>query len=88
MTTPKTFVHLRTFEKLGESQVRLQFAERTDDVGRETRAWLQELRLQRDLEASAKRDAREEQTLSIARRANIIAIIAVIIAVIAIFFDK
>jgi hypothetical protein len=89
MTSPKTLDHLPVFEKLGEAQVRLQFIDRTDDVGREARSWLHELQLQRDLEASAKRDAREEETLSIARealsnsnRANIIAISAIIFSVI------
>lgn len=66
-------LHKPVFEKLGESQVRLQFASQTDDVGREARAWLHELQINRDLEASAKRDAREEETLSIAKEANRIA---------------
>lgn len=88
MASPKILDHLPVFEKLGEAQVRLQFIDRTDDVGREARSWLHELQLQRDLEASAKRDAREEETLCIARRANVIAIIAVIISVIAIIFSK
>ena len=89
MASPKTLDHLPVFEKLGEAQVRLQFIDRTDDVGREARYWLQELQLQRDLEACTKRDAREEETLYIARkalrnstRANIVAISAIIFSVI------
>ena len=70
MTSPKQYDHISVFEKLGESQVHLQFIDRTDDVGREARSWLHELQLQRDLDASAKRDAREEATLSIAKEAN------------------
>ena len=87
MAGVKEMLHKPVFEQLGEAQVRLQFSSQTDDVGREARYWLHELQLQRDLEASAKRDLREEETLSISRkalsitnRANIIAISAIIIA--------
>ena len=66
----KEMLHKPVFEQLGESQVRIQYSSQTDDVGREARSWLHELQLQRDLEASAKRDAREEATLSIANEAN------------------
>ena len=34
----KEMVHKPVFERLGESQVRLQFSSQTDDVGREARA--------------------------------------------------
>ena len=89
MTSPKKLDHLPVFEKLGESQVRLQFIDREDDVGREARAWLHELQLKRDLVAATNRDAREEETLSIAREAlnnsnyaNKIATSAIIVSVI------
>lgn len=51
-------------------------------------AWLADAAFSREIEASAKRDAREEETLAIARKAsrwalwaNIIAVIAIAIAI-------
>ncbi|MFA6443730.1 MAG: hypothetical protein WCV99_15445 [Sterolibacterium sp.] len=43
MAGPKQMDHLPVFEELGESQVRLQFSHRENDVGREARAWLCEI---------------------------------------------
>ena len=78
--------HRAAFESHGETYTRL-LAEQGGEVGADAKAWLAELQVSRDLEASAKRDLREEETLSISRkalsisnRANIIAISAIIIA--------
>ena len=75
--------HLPVFEDLGESQVRMQFVHYTDDIGVQAREWLRLKDLAREDASAAKRDAREEETLSIARsalsnsrRANKIAITA------------
>jgi hypothetical protein len=75
-----------TFESQGETYVRV-LAQQNDDVGRQAVAWLAEQQVLRDEAAASKRDAREEETLSIARsalansrRANLIAIIAIVCA--------
>lgn len=79
------------FEKLGEEGVRMMDSgsqANPDDKIRFSRVWLYE-------RESAKRDAREEQTISISHKAlrssywaNAIAIAATIIAIIAIVIDK
>lgn len=81
--------HRAAFESHGETYTRV-LAQQDDDVGRQATAWLAEQQSLRDEAAASKRDLREEETLSIARkalnnsyRANIIAISAIIIAAIA-----
>ena len=69
MPTPKPLPHRDVFEKLGETQTRFEFAGRVDEVGRAANAWLAELQAAREEDATRKRDAREEETLSIAREA-------------------
>jgi hypothetical protein len=69
MPTPKPLPHRDVFEKLGETQTRFEFDARDDEVGRAAAAWLAEKQSEREDIAAAKRDAREEETLSIARRA-------------------
>lgn len=64
--------HRAAFELHGETYTRV-LAQRDDDVGKEATAWLAEQQALRDEAASAKRDAREEETLSIAKEANRIA---------------
>jgi len=66
-------------------------AQQDGEIGREASAWLAEQQALRDDAASAKRDAREEETLSIARkassradRANLIAWIAATISAVSI----
>lgn len=75
----RDLVHRNAFEQQGETYVRL-LAQRQDEVGREAIAWLGEQQVLRD-EATAKlRDAREEETLQLARDANAIAERSVAIA--------
>ncbi len=73
MPTPKPLPHRDVFEKLGETQTRFVFSGKPDEVGRAADAWLAELQAARDDEASRSRDAREEETLSIAKRAAVAA---------------
>lgn len=82
--------HRAAFESHGETYVRV-LAQQDSEIGREATAWLAEQQSLRDDAASAKRDAREEETLSIARkassragRANLIAWIAATIAAVSI----
>ena len=82
--------HRAAFESHGETYVRV-LAQQDDEIGRQAVAWLAEQQSLRDEAASAKRDAREEETLSIARkasssanRANLIAWIAAVIAALSI----
>lgn len=81
MTTPDEF--RESFERRGKSNVRA-FIEAgrsraaainvvLDDGTLEAIRWMEELETKEALEASSKRDAREEETLSIARDANRIA---------------
>ena len=79
--------HRAAFESHGETYVRV-LAQGGDSIAREAVAWLAEQQALRDTAAAAKRDAREEETLSIARqarsearRANSIAIAAIIFSV-------
>ena len=82
--------HRAAFESQGETYVRV-LAQKDSDVGREATAWLAEQQSLRDEAVASKRDAREEETLSIARkassradRANLIAWIAAAIAAVSI----
>ncbi len=66
------------FEEMGESEVSIRYAF-TPGYSPNTdmpyaHEWLRLKQKERDLDASSKRDAREEQTLLIAKRANRIAI--------------
>ncbi len=61
--------HRAAFESHGETYVRV-LAQKDDEVGRQAIAWLAEQQSLRDEAASAKRDAREEETLFIARKAS------------------
>jgi hypothetical protein len=84
------------FETMGESEVQIRYTitpgySPSLDVPY-AKEWLRLKQEERDLAASEKRDSREEETLSIAKRANQIAIaasifsaIAAIAAIIAIF---
>ena len=81
MTTPDEF--RESFERRGKANVRA-FIEAgrsrasainvvLDDGTLEAIRWMEELETKEALEASAKRDSREQETLSIARDANRIA---------------
>lgn len=97
MSGPKPLPHRETFEARGETQVRFEYWDRTDESGKAARSWLAEKQIERETEASSRRDAREERTLAIAedanriassallssKRANTIAIAAIISAAIA-----
>ena len=65
---PQDLEHRSAFESMGETQARV-IAERGGTQGAEAAAWLAERKSLRDDAASSKRDAREEETLSIARKA-------------------
>ena len=65
---PRDLVHRAAFESHGETHTRL-LAQLGGEVGAEATAWLGEQQSLRDEAASTKRDAREEETLSIARKA-------------------
>ena len=73
MAGPIPLHHWTVFDSLGESQVRMQFEDASGDVGVQAREWLTLKELERSAASAAKRDAREEETLSIAREANRIA---------------
>jgi hypothetical protein len=86
------------FESLGEEAVRMIDSGSQavpDDRIRFSRIWLKEQEGSRIAAALAKQDAREEETLSLARKAlrssywaNAVAIVAAIIALIAILIGK
>lgn len=86
------------FDSLGEEAVRMMDSGSQavpDDKTRFSREWLRQQEDSRAAANSAKRDAREEETLSIARKAlhssylaNAIAIAAAIIALIAILIKR
>lgn len=85
--------HRAAFEKKGETAVRV-LAQQNDDVGRQAVAWLAEQQALRDEAAASRRDAREEETLAIARSArrdakiaNMIAVAAIICSAIAAYFS-
>ncbi|WP_439887820.1 hypothetical protein ACSX1C_00790 [Pseudomonas sp. MBLB4123] len=82
---------------LGEEEVRVRLfvSKQWGDVGQKyelTHIWLKSQEDKRVLEASSKRDARELETLAIAKRANKISIAAIVItaifAIVAIFLQK
>lgn len=90
MGTRKPLPHRDVFEKHGETGTRFNFAGKEGDVGRAADAWLAEQQAIREEAAAAIRDAREEETLSISRkalstsnRANTISICAIICSAIA-----
>lgn len=70
MSDPNPLPHCDVFEKHGETGTRFLFAGKEGEIGRAADAWLAELQTLREAECSAKRDAREEETLSIARSAS------------------
>jgi hypothetical protein len=81
---PRDLKHRAAFESHGEVYVR-KLSLQLDEVGREALAWLGEQQSLRDEAEAAKRDAREEETLAIARealansnRANNTAIISIV----------
>jgi hypothetical protein len=76
---PRDLQHRAAFESQGETCTRV-LAQQNDDVGGEAKAWLAERQAQRDEAASALRDAREEETLLVARQSNAIAAEALTIA--------
>lgn len=65
---PRDLIHRSAFESHGEAYTRL-LAEQGGDVGAEAKAWLAEQQVQRDAASADKRDAREEETLRIAKEA-------------------
>ena len=65
--------YFAVFDRIGEPQTRTEFACRGDEVGASAREWLLLEQQKRDAESAAKRDAREERTLSIASEALSIA---------------
>jgi len=65
---PRDIGHRSAFESHGETYVRM-LASKGGDIGAQAEAWLGEQQALRDEAAAAKRDAREEETLSIAREA-------------------
>lgn len=72
----KDFPYYNEFEKQGEDYVRqtfTSFPDRNDSVARSARSWLEMKRVEREVAAASKRDAREEETLAIAKEANSIA---------------
>ena len=90
MSSPGSLPYREEFEKHGETMVRFKFSGKPGEVGRAADVWVEEQRILREEAASAKRDAREEETLAIAKSAKAsvrydryIAITAVIIAAIA-----
>ena len=64
----KDLVHRSAFEQHGETHTRV-LAQQNGEVGAEAKAWLAEQQALRDAASADKRDAREEETLSIARKA-------------------
>ena len=97
MIEDRDIPHREAFEKFKVAHVRFLAESRTDEVGPAARAWLSELRDNRDAEIAERRDAREERTLAISenanrisssasrisKRANTLAIIAAVAAIIA-----
>jgi hypothetical protein len=64
--------HRTAFESHGETYVRM-LAAKGGDIGAQASAWLAEQKSLRDDADAAKRDAREEEALFIAKEANRIA---------------
>jgi hypothetical protein len=73
MSAPKPLPHRDVFESRTETQVKFEFAEQEGDIGRSARAYLAEKQSEREESVASKRDAREEETLAIAKRALSIA---------------
>ena len=80
---------LALLEKLGLEGVLAEMAKGEGRLGRpgssireEISHWIELKRTERALESSALRDAREEETLKIAKRSNIIAISSIIFSII------
>lgn len=69
MIEDRDIPHREAFEKFRVAHVRFLAESRTDEVGPAARAWLSELRDDREAEATSIRDAREERTLAISERA-------------------
>jgi len=69
MGAPKPLLHREVFEKHGETGTRFLFGGQSGEVGKAADAWLAEQQQLREEAAAATRDAREEETLSIARTA-------------------
>lgn len=69
---PRELIHRAAFESQGETYVRI-LAQQGGDIGAEAVAWLAEQQALREEAAAIKRDAREEETLAVAREANGIA---------------
>ena len=65
---PRDLVHRAAFESHGETYTRL-LAQQGGEVGAEAAAWLGEQQVLRDAASADKRDAREEETLRIAKEA-------------------
>ena len=65
MSLPKPLPHREEFEKHGETGTRFKFSGMRGEVGKAADAWLAEQQSKRDEECSARRDEREERTLSI-----------------------
>jgi hypothetical protein len=82
ITDPRHVEWATEFESMGEESVRMMDpgpqAIASDKI-RYSRAWL-------TTKESDRRDKREEKTLSVARRANVIATVALITSVLALFF--
>ena len=73
MSGPKPLPHREVFESRGETQVRFEFWDRSDEAGKAARAWLAEKQVEREKETASRRDAREERTLAISEDALSIA---------------
>jgi siderophore synthetase component len=65
---PRELEHRAAFESQGETAVRV-LAQQGGPIGAEATAWLAEQKALRDDASSAKRDAREKETLEIAKAA-------------------
>ena len=63
----KDLLHRATFESHDETYTRV-LAQQGGEVGAEAVAWLAERQAKRDEDVASKRDAREEETLSISKR--------------------
>lgn len=71
MTKKRDLNHRQAFEDQGETYVRkLAEQHKGQEIGHEASAWLGEQEALREDAASLKRDAREEETLEIAKEAN------------------
>jgi hypothetical protein len=69
VSSPQPLPYRDEFEKHGETGTRFKFAGKPGELGRAADVWLTEMDTLRAEAAALKRDAREEETLSIARKA-------------------